>query len=364
VVLLMLRLAVDSYAHLGSLADHEDSINLAWTLDERRELAVDVNQLVLRELEQEVQSGGRLIHRYMVDDPYGEQLLRPAVAKFFGTEPDGFCLFSGAGVNSLLYCLARLAGTVHFVGDTYPDFPHWVDRLGGRCAALPQLSGAAQPPELVFLERPSLLGSDFDTLASVAQLCERLSSTGGLVLIDESNANYCPAELSAVRLLKQFDNLLVLRGLSKAFGMGALRLGYCAASTGLRQRLRGLVPPLLASSISLRLGTALLDAGDATAPLRARIAEHQPLVLSWLHAAGLVDFRPSGACLPYLLCDSGSASIRWLEARGIRGKMHPIWAGLRGCAAQLFRVSVPLSAERLARLRSRLAPERTHAPRG
>ena len=54
-----------------------------------------------------------------------------------------------------------------------------------------------------------------------------IQSFKGPIIIDEAYVEF--ADSSVVSLVKQFDNLIVVRTLSKAFGLAGLRLGYFAA---------------------------------------------------------------------------------------------------------------------------------------
>lgn len=347
----MLSLAVSTYAKLERLADSAQLLNLAWTLDERELLAPGVDELLLAELAREISSGGELLHRYMVDDPYGERELLASVAGLFERPESELCLVAGAGVNSLLHGCARLHQRVQVCGSVYPDFPFWVSRFGGSCTEL-----GAEPlaAGVVFLERPSLLGAPLDDLSTLRALCQRAQDAGAVLVVDESNASYCPPSFSAMGLLPEHQNLIVLRGLSKAFGMGALRVGYAVAASTLRERIRGVVPPLLASTLSLRLARRLLEAGDLAAQLRSRIAANKARVLELLGTAGLVDFRPAGTYLPYLVCSPDAPAVSALRNLGVQGKLHPIWAPGPDAPSRLFRVSVPLADARLALLEQRL----------
>lgn len=359
-----MRLAVDTYAGMAMPADRSDRLNLAWTLDERACLSADVSGIVARELKRELGSGLEYVTRYLVDDPYGSALLGPAVASLHARGAEGCTVFSGAGVISLLQALSMLAGAAgaYVIGDTYPDFPYWVESAGSRCHPHPgelsleehavavSRSGAA----IVFLERPSLLGDATDQLAGVQSLCERVAAAGALVVIDESNANYCPPGFTAIQLLPQVTNLVILRGLSKAYGMGGLRLGYCIAADDLSERLRRVIPPLLASSLSLRLGAVLLALGDIAAPLRERIAERKGVVLELLEARGLRDAKFASRYLPYLLTPMDSDNRELLERAGVFGKQHSVWSGATTQGEYLYRLSVPLSDRRLALLRTLL----------
>ncbi|HVV86684.1 MAG TPA: aminotransferase class I/II-fold pyridoxal phosphate-dependent enzyme, partial [Kofleriaceae bacterium] len=195
-----------------------------------------------------------------------------------------------------------------------------------------------------FLERPSLERDAFADLAALDRLCDDAARAGADVIVDESNANYCPPAYSATTLATSRDNLAVLRGWAKAYGLGGLRLGVCVASPALTARIRELVPPLSASSLSLRIGARLLAAGDLTAPLRARIAAHKPEALRLF--AG--DATAASEHLPYIL------SLTRRDTPTIAGKLHPIYVAKTGSVHHLRRFSVPLAPDRMARLRNLL----------
>lgn len=346
-------LAIGSYENLSALADAADLLNLAWTQDEQALLSTDTRGLVAAELADEAAGGLPCVGDYLVKDPYGEGFLGDTVARFFGRPGWNASVTCGAGVGPLLHGLGRLAGngTVHAVTDVYPDFPHWVRSAGGRC--LPR--GEGGPPAVLLLERPALTGGGFDDLEAVRELCEGAARDGAVVLVDESNANYCPPGYSAANLAPAHTNLVVLRGLSKAYGLGGIRLGYAVASAALTARIRSVVPPLQASSLSLRLGRRVLELGDVTAPLRARIAEVRPRVRALLSASGLASATEAPSHLPYVLVpEDPEGAVAHLRARGVQAKAHPVWSARSGTPTRTARISVPLDPARTAVLERRL----------
>jgi histidinol-phosphate/aromatic aminotransferase/cobyric acid decarboxylase-like protein len=343
-----LQPAFRSYQTIDPAAPEGDTLNLAWTRDERACLAVDLASLLADELRDEIDRELPYLGRYLVRDPYGEDTLGPAVAAAFELPAWRGHVTCGAGVVSLLHGLARLSTAVRIVGDTYPDFPYWVMHSGGTCAA-------SRSAALWFLERPSLTGDAFADVTELGALCEDAARHGAVVVIDESNANYYAPSWSAAGLALARDNVVVARGFSKAYGLGGLRLAYCVASPALTERVRAVVPPLLASSLSLRLGARVLALGDITAPLRTRIATHKREASELIERAGVAGLVPSSEHLPYVLSRSGREHLdTHLEARGIFGKHHPRWSADSDAVAHIYRLSVPLADARLARLRQLL----------
>ncbi len=79
----------------------------------------------------------------------------------------------------------------------------------------------------------------------------------GIVLVDEAYAEY--ADFSVVSLTKKYENLIVLRTFSKAFGLAGLRLGYAVADSRLAAALDKLPTPYTVNVISLRMGKKILE---------------------------------------------------------------------------------------------------------
>ena len=112
---------------------------------------------------------------------------------------------------------------------------------------------------------------------------------------------------------------------------------------------------MLASSLSIRLGKAVLGLGDATSPLRRRVHAAKAETVRLLTTAGLPPSGLSHPLVPYLVYEeSDTAARQGLEGRGVIGKLQPLWSERSLAVAHKYRVSVPLSDERLADLRSRL----------
>jgi histidinol-phosphate/aromatic aminotransferase/cobyric acid decarboxylase-like protein len=353
-------LAINSYLTAGSPRDTWDVLHLGWTSDEREFLDIDLPALVTGELAAEISAGLEYVHRYFVTDPYGDQELTQSIASYFRLTavPPVTC---GAGAGSLLHGLSRLAARkrVGIVGTVYPDFPFWVGKSGGRCDTwVPSMAG--DHPEILFMERPGLLGEQA-SLTDLAALCAAANAHGALVIIDESNANYYPSSFSAVNIVTEQRNLIVVRGLSKAYGLGGLRLAYCVSSNAVTELVRSCVPPLLASSLSLRVGRRVLSEGDVGERLRARITTAKGRMLSLMAAAGLPGVQETSTYMPYLLLDVATDPVaartrERLEAVGVMGKEHMYWdPSAASDSGMWYRLSAPLSSARMESFARRLS---------
>lgn len=78
------------------------------------------------------------------------------------------------------------------------------------------------------------------------------------MVVDEAYVEF--AGNSVVQLNRKFENLVVLRTFSKAFGLAGLRLGYCVADTEIAVTLSKKVGlPYPVNSLALKVGVKILE---------------------------------------------------------------------------------------------------------
>ncbi len=85
-----------------------------------------------------------------------------------------------------------------------------------------------------------------------------LTSFDGLVIIDEAYINYS-RQRSFIFELTKFPNLVVMQTLSKAWGMAALRIGFCFASMDIIDLFNKVKPPYNINEASQQLATEALQ---------------------------------------------------------------------------------------------------------
>jgi histidinol-phosphate aminotransferase len=87
---------------------------------------------------------------------------------------------------------------------------------------------------LVYISNPNNPTGRVYTLDEVAVILTRLS--GGVLLLDETYFEF--AGMTVASLIDRFDNLIVLRSFSKAFGLAGARCGYTLGADRVTQALR------------------------------------------------------------------------------------------------------------------------------
>ncbi len=169
-----------------------------------------------------------ILRRY--PDPQSLKLRRVA-ARIAGLREEQ--VIAGNGSDELLRVVldtfVAQNETVAFFNPSYSLYPVLTRIRGGRIKELPLFrDGAVYQPVLADLSEVKLflltspnapLGFSF-TNDYIRELARNLN---GILLVDEAYADF--AEDNALKLINELDNLIVLRTLSKSYGLAALRVG-------------------------------------------------------------------------------------------------------------------------------------------
>jgi histidinol-phosphate aminotransferase len=141
------------------------------------------------------------------------------------------------------------------------------------------VAAAADPPGVVLLTSPN---NPTGTLVDGEELDAFLGATDSLVVLDEAYFEFAGRTL--LPLSGKHNRLLVLRTLSKGWGVAGLRLGYLLGEPSLIREINKVTVPYAVDTLTQAAGAALLDRPDLLEVrvshvrsererLRARIAE-------------------------------------------------------------------------------------------
>ncbi len=97
-----------------------------------------------------------------------------------------------------------------------------------------------------------------------------IKKTDALVVVDEAYMEFSEKNESVIDLIEKYDNLIVLKTMSKAYGAAALRLGFAIAGTEISSALRKIKSPYNVNSVSQVFGKIILSHYNE---IRERIAE-------------------------------------------------------------------------------------------
>lgn len=103
--------------------------------------------------------------------------------------------------------------------------------------------------KMILLCRPNNPTGNLLSLETIASLCEEFSDRS-IIVVDEAYIEFANTQ-SATTLIHRFENLFVLRTLSKAHGLAGLRLGCVIGSQAMIEAVRTIAPPFAFSSLVL-----------------------------------------------------------------------------------------------------------------
>ncbi|MBL0938980.1 MAG: histidinol-phosphate aminotransferase family protein [Gemmatimonadaceae bacterium] len=164
--------------------------------------------------------------------------LKEELARFVGTTADR--IVTGCGSDDILDSAMRAFGEPgSVVASSEPSFamiPIFAQMNGLRYVGVTELADHQPDVDALLAANPRILylcTPNNPTGALVArETIERvIREAPGVVFLDEAYAEF--AGVSAVDLANRVDNLLVIRTMSKAFGLAGLRVGYGIGSPAL-----------------------------------------------------------------------------------------------------------------------------------
>lgn len=92
----------------------------------------------------------------------------------------------------------------------------------------------------IYIDNPNNPTGDFSSLESIRELVEIANQHKDVVIIDEAYGDLVDDGQSAIHLIDQYPNLIVLRGIAKSLGMAGARLGYVVMSKRLGELYKSL----------------------------------------------------------------------------------------------------------------------------
>lgn len=262
------------------------------------------------------------------------------------------------GSNVLIQALVVLSGLGRRTLALSPSFPLYAQQarlLGSDLREVPLGPGHAFPTDAVietvasgagvaFLPAPLAPTGNAVDPGDLRRVAEG-AAPGWTIVVDEAYAEFAGADHTA--LAREYPRLVLLRTLSKAFGLAGARLGYAIAQPDLAVELRKVVLPFSVSALQVAVGEAVLDAPEwVSERVRATVAERERLAAA-LGARG-VRFVPSVTNFLLLSVTDPAATHRGLLERGVLVRRQDHLPGLPGA----LRVTVGSPEENDAFLRA------------
>ena len=150
---------------------------------------------------------------------------------------------------------------------------------------------------MLILCNPNNPTSTCISISQMETIVKKCKETSTFVLVDETYVEFVKdvSVISAIPLVKRYNNLIVLRGVSKFFALPGLRLGYsCTSNEKLLRYITKHNNPWSISSIAAYAGTVMFTDTAYIQQTRDLISQEQGLVCSALRTrASIQIFTPA-----------------------------------------------------------------------
>ncbi|MEV6167821.1 histidinol-phosphate transaminase [Streptomyces sp. NPDC051954] len=283
--------------------------------------------------------------------------LRRAIGEKYGFDPEGVVCGSGETevISMVIRAFAAPDEPVLMHAPCFPLYRIYAEAEGRRPVYVPMgedfdlqielyldtLKKTA--PKIAFLTNPHNPSGRMLPEADVRRVLEAAPGHA-LVVLDEAYVHYAEATFG-MDLLREFDNLIVLRTLSKAFGLAGLRVGFgISANVDLIRPLRLVKPTWNMGQMQIAGGVAGIDDDDHVARAVRTVVEMREYVTAGVDALDGFRAVPGSRANFFLteILDPELDSTRVFKELLARGVIVKDGSDIEGLGSRYLRVDVNL----------------------
>lgn len=244
---------------------------------------------------------------------------RKVAAAYHRVQPGN--ILAGNGATELFYIVAHaFAG-----GNTLlpvPSFMEYEDACNlydhnVELLSAPDPDDLPADANLMFICNPNNPDGRIWTTDDIRTLLARYPDM--VLVIDESFIHFAPGAATAIPLLREYTNLLVIRSMTKCYAIPGLRLGYMLGNEALVEFIAGFGQPWSVNALAIEAGKYLLRHGESGLPDARLLLQRQQQFARRI--AAIPGFRPCPSQTSFFLIETDYDSTdlkRWLlESHGI-----------------------------------------------
>jgi len=286
--------------------------------------------------------------------------LREQLAGLYGVRADQVLVTAG-GDDGLFRCFLARLGSGSTAVATKPTFEMisiYADQVGAHLVEIDWWEGPFPTADIITAEADAVfvVSPNNPTGATItgAEL-RKVSAEVGFVVLDAAYAEFADEDLTSVAL--ELGNVVVVRTLSKAYGLAGLRVGYLLGPSDLIEEMSSFGSPYPVSALSVAIATeALSEPDDAVGRFVGEIRSERSALPALLDGLGIRSLPSQGN---FILVDVVDAE--WVTdacaALGVGIRRFPESADLD----HWVRITLPGNQEDFSRLKqtltTALAPE-------
>lgn len=244
---------------------------------------------------------------------------RRAAAEYHGVQPAN--ILAGNGATELFYIVAHAfaGGTTLLPVPSFTEYEDACNLYDHNVQFLTDTDIHSLPADanLMFICNPNNPDGRIWTTDEIRTLLDCYPDM--VLVIDESFIHFAPGASTAIPLLSEYTNLLIIRSMTKCYAIPGLRLGYMLGDEALIEFIAGFGQPWSVNALAIEAGKYLLRHGESSLPDARRLLERQQQFSR--RVAAIPGFRPLPSQTSFFLTetdyDSTDLKHRLLESHGI-----------------------------------------------
>ena len=156
-----------------------------------------------------------------------------------------------------------------------------------------------------------------------------LAKRSEIVLVDEAYFDF--HKVSAIPLIEEYDNIIVTRTFSKAYGLAGMRLGFAIAAPGVIRTLRKVASPYSVNTIVLKCAIATLEDRTYVSDYIDEVIISRKRLIEGLRRLGYHTFDSEANFVVCRVGPDASLVAKKLASRGILVRDRSSYPLLEGC---------------------------------
>jgi threonine-phosphate decarboxylase len=310
----------------------------------------------------------REISRY--PDPCGDKL-KSALAKHHGMNPAEILVGNGSTQLIYLLCAALRPRNALIVGPAFSEYANALALTGANICMLPLdadegfrfsterlMAAWDKDCDIVFLATPNSVTGQLIPKTEIEKITHVASTRKSMIVVDEAFIDFVEAE-SVKTLVRENPHLVVLRSLTKYYGIPGLRVGYLLGDARRVEQLAAHQEPWSVNGPALNVALACLADASFTTKTNRWLEGERKFLSEQLATLGGLHPLPSKTNFLLVRTDKRGTDALELRTFLLRKKILIRACDSFGLGVNYFRVAVRRRQENrrlIASLAEWLAP--------
>ena len=278
-------------------------------------------------------------HRY--PDPFSTRLVQ-ALAERFDVPTESIALGTGsvAVCGQIIAAAAGPGDEVLYAWRSFEAYPIWTQISGATSVQVPllpderhdldaMLAAITERTRVIFVCNPNNPTGQIVTADELEAFVSQVPRDV-IVVLDEAYREFMVGDdvPDGIDLFRRYDNVVVLRTFSKAYGLAALRIGFAVAHQKVAEALRKTATPFGVSTIAEEAAIASLAAEDELLERVSLLVAERERVMTALRQQGW-DVQRTEANFVWLrlgdltadfaaACEEAAITVRPFAGEGVR----------------------------------------------